>query len=244
MNTGQVTVVIDAGNTAVKAGVFKNNDLIETHRFNTTEISQIDLLIKKIQPDSCVLASVLNESNTLAIEGLLGENYRVDKESKFPVAIQYTTKETLGMDRICNAVAMHNLLPGKNCVSIDIGTCLKFDFLDYKGNYHGGSISPGIQLRYKALNDYTAKLPLLTNTSICNLVGSSTEESMQSGVMNGMNAEINSMMDFYMHQFGTLSFFITGGDASCFDFAGKNNIFVDENLTLKGLYLIYLFNAH
>jgi type III pantothenate kinase len=243
MNTGKVTLVIDAGNTAIKAGVFQNNHLIETYRFSVKEINQIDTIIKQIQPDSYALASVMSEKDTQTIEARLGECYRIDKQVAYPINILYNTKETLGMDRICNAAAIKHLSPNHNCVSIDIGTCLKFDFVDDKGNYQGGSISPGIHLRYKALNEYTAKLPLLEDTSNCDLVGSSTATSMQSGVINGLKAEISSMIEFYTKQFGNLSFFITGGDARCFDFAGKNNIFVDENLTLKGLYLIYLFNA-
>jgi type III pantothenate kinase len=244
MNSGKAILVIDAGNTAIKVALFENNVFVKTHRFDAKEIAQIGPLIEQIKPQTCVLSSVLNEKDTQAIETLLLNVYRVDKQSKFPIHIHYNTIETLGMDRICNGVAMHGLLPNRNCVSIDIGTCLKFDFIDVQGIYLGGSISPGIQLRYKSLNDYTANLPLLKNTSNCPLIGSSTTESMQSGVINGMQAEIKGMMDSYMQEFDDLCFFISGGDASCFDFEGKNNIFVDENLTLKGLYLIYLFNAH
>ncbi len=244
MNSGKLTLVIDAGNTAIKAGIFQNNNLIETRRFAIRDLNQLSTFIKQHQPESSALSSVLNETDTRAIEELLASCYRINSQAKLPIEILYSTKETLGIDRICNAVAMHNSKPTANCVSIDIGTCVKFDLIDNKGAYHGGSISPGIQLRYKALNDYTAKLPLLDMTSNCTLVGTSTIESIHSGVINGMKAEITGMIEDYAKNFDNLTFFITGGDASCFDFAGKNNIFVDENLTLKGLYLIYLFNAH
>ena len=128
-------------------------------------------------------------------------------------------------------------------VSIDIGTCIKFDFVDENGNYKGGSISPGIDLRYKTLNDYTGNLPLVNDKSKTELVGNSTINSIKSGVLNGIQAELNHFIYLYSKEYQDLTFFVTGGDAVYFDFPLKNNTFVDENLTLKGLYKIYVFNA-
>ena len=109
--------------------------------------------------------------------------------------------------------------------------------------YLGGSISPGIDLRYKSLNDYTGNLPLLSNKSTTKLVGEDTNMSIQSGVINGINAEINGFMSSYAEQFDDLTFFVTGGDASFFELHSKNDIFANENLTLLGLFEIYRHNA-
>ena len=140
-------------------------------------------------------------------------------------------------------MAVVSLLKTENGLCIDIGTCIKFDLVTKKGHYKGGSISPGIDLRYKSLNDYTGKLPLLSNKSNTGLVGNDTETSIQSGVMNGMNAEIYGLIKMYSKQISDLTFFMTGGDARYFDFDSKNDIFADENLTLIGLYEVYKYNA-
>ena len=94
------------------------------------------------------------------------------------------------------------------------------------------------------MNDYTANLPLLDSKEATTLIGKSTHESIHSGVMNGVKAEIDQIIERYRQEIGGLTFFVTGGDAQFFDFGGKNDIFVNENLTLIGLYQIYLFNAH
>ena len=94
------------------------------------------------------------------------------------------------------------------------------------------------------MNDYTANLPLLDTKDSCELIGKSTHESIHSGVMNGIKAEIDQLIERYREENKDLTFFVTGGDAQFFDFGGKNDIFVNENLTLIGLYQIYLFNAH
>ena len=107
----------------------------------------------------------------------------------------------------------------------------------------GGTISPGIDLRFRSLSEFTGKLPRLSNKSGLNLVGINTETSIRSGVMNGMGAEIQGIVSAYESQFESLTFFVTGGDASYFDIHSKNDIFADENLTLKGLIEIYLYNA-
>jgi len=244
MIKNEIVLVFDAGNTALKVGVFKNSKLIETHRIKTNEPSSISKIINQYNFPPTILSSVLSKDETEKIADLLENCILVDHYTPLPIHFNYSTFSTLGIDRICNACAIAHLLPGKNSVSIDIGTCLKFDLVDEKSIYQGGSISPGIQLRYKSLHDYTANLPLLTETENSPLVGKSTSESIHSGVMNGILAEINQMMLRYTEEFGQLTFFMTGGDVHFFEIPLKNNIFVDENLTLKGLYQIYLFNAH
>jgi len=132
------------------------------------------------------------------------------------------------------------LHPKQNVLVVDVGTCIKFDLLNANGEYCGGSISPGIGLRYRSLNDYTANLPLLSPSN-WQLVGSTTEASLHSGVMGSIAAEIKWRIEEYRNLYETLTVYLTGGDAHYFDMGQKNSIFVDENLTLKGIYALYLF---
>lgn len=236
-------IAIDAGNTAVKIAVFQNDVLLETHRIETANLSSF--LGSRVQWKTlnCVFSSVASKEVNEIITNYFQQVTKIDQHSKLPFISDYKSPQTLGIDRICNVAALSFLAKFKNAVCVDIGTCIKFDLLLANGHYTGGSISPGIQLRYKSLNDYTANLPLINDTGEVTLSGLTTKESIHSGVINGMQFEINGRIDRYRDQFPDLTFFVTGGDAVHFDFEGKNNIFADENLTLKGLYYLYTLNA-
>lgn len=243
MNTKDLVLTIDAGNTAVKVGVFSRNELIQVIRFKSDQFKELINFILSKEPIAVAVSTVIDQNFISQLKNQVGNLHLISSSSLLPINLQYLTPDTLGLDRICNAVAISKMNPEKKSVSIDIGTCVKFDFVNDDNAYLGGSISPGIDLRYKSLNDYTANLPLLTFRSSIQLIGKSTNESIHSGVMNGVKAEIENMISAYENEYGSLTFFVTGGDSQYFDFAGKNNIFVDENLTLKGLYLIFQLNA-
>jgi type III pantothenate kinase len=129
-----------------------------------------------------------------------------------------------------------------NRVVIDLGTCLKFDFLNKKNEYLGGSISPGLQMRYQALHHFTGKLPQLEAYK-AGFIGASTKDSIHAGVIEGMQGEINHFISRYETDFKDLTFFVTGGDLKYFEFHPKSNIFAVENLTLWGLFYLYQMNA-
>lgn len=240
----RTVLVIDAGNTSIKIGVFKSDILTETQRFNIDSEEKIIHFLNKFESYGSILSSVLTISQTKSLANLFSNCIILDKDFYYPITFNYKTPLSLGMDRVCNAVASNYLAPDSNVLSIDVGTCIKFDFVDSNNCYQGGSIAPGINLRYKSLNDYTANLPLLNERNKISLIGKSTTESIQSGILNGIQAEIIHLMHRYSEEIGDLTFFMTGGDIHYFDFPRKNNIFVDENLTLIGLYQIYLLNAH
>lgn len=243
MNKNQTVFVVDAGNTLLKVGIFHNQELEKVIRLSYLELSTLSELIKPEEKNTVIISSVLSTEGTNKLRDIFSDSIVFAHSLPLPIKIKYLSPETLGIDRICNSVACHSLTKGRNVVSIDIGTCIKFDFTDKEGNYLGGSISPGIDLRYKSMNDYTGKLPLISDRLSSNLIGSSTFEALRSGVINGIKAEIDQFMFLYSEQYQDLTFFVTGGDAVYFDFSSKNNTFVDENLTIKGLYQIYLFNA-
>ena len=236
------TLVVDAGNTNIKLGFFDDEQLIRVQRFDHNELHALKKEIVDSNCDGLAISSVISAEISDALlqikDGLI-----ISPATPIPIVNTYTTPETLGMDRLCNAVAVASTMQTEYGVSIDIGTCIKFDIVGKNEGYLGGSIAPGIDLRYKSLNDYTENLPLLSNKSKLPIVGRDTKTSMQSGVINGMRAEIEGLVSYYESQFQGLTFFVTGGDANFFDIQGKNDIFAVENLTLYGLFEIYKHNA-
>lgn len=238
----QTVFIIDAGNSSIKVSRFKSDQLKEVQRFPSENLQELTSFLEE-STGSFALSSVLSKSKTQEILDVNSNILLLETNTPVNMQINYGTTNTLGMDRLSNAVYAYHRTETDYAVVIDIGTCIKFDLVHKTDGYIGGSISPGINLRYKSLNDYTGKLPLLSNKSLPELVGTSTNLSIQSGVMTGMNAEINGMMDQYRERFSSLTFFMTGGDAQNFDIHSKNDIFADENLTLIGLYVIYQQNA-
>jgi type III pantothenate kinase len=232
-------LAIDAGNTSMKIGVYENDQLINKQTFNLNEETAIKLVYHELGNPPVVIASVRNKQDTAQLVSWFENCLLVDQNTPLPLKTNYKTTETLGIDRVCNAIAINQLAPNKNAISIDIGTCVKFDFVDKHNTYQGGSISPGIRLRYASLHEHTANLPLLEETGKVALSGKSTKECMHSGVIHGIRAEIIGMMEQYSEELGDLTIFMTGGDVHYFDFPRKNNIFVVENLTLNGLFQIY-----
>jgi len=243
MTQNQTVFVLDVGNTVLKVGVFLDGLLKKVVRISYQDLEKARDILNINDSNPVFICSVVSEELTIRVCRIFSSSILFKRDLKLPISIVYDSYQTLGLDRICNVVATFTNASFKNTVAIDIGTCIKFDFIDINGIYRGGSISPGIDLRYKSMNDYTGNLPLINNKDTVKLIGNSTINSMKSGVMNGIQAELNQFMKLYSEDYQDIMFFVTGGDAVYFDFPFKNNTFVDENLTLKGLYEIYKFNA-
>ena len=234
---------MDAGNTRIKVAHFTNGQIADIVRFTKEDKEGFKKFLLDHAHSDIFVSSVLSDKD---LQFFLDQAKNVtyfSHKSQLPIQLQYKTPETLGLDRLANAVAIHKRIPNDNKVAIDMGTCIKFDFVDAQGNYHGGSISPGLTMRYEALHHFTGQLPLLKHNPQKELVGKSSTESIHSRVIFGIQGELNYFISSYLQQNQGLTFFVTGGDAKLFDFPLKNNIFADENLTLKGLYEIYLLNA-
>jgi type III pantothenate kinase len=228
--------VLDGGNTHLKLGMFENHQLVQTKRFQ--DFASLEKHLS--EGDTVVVANVGEHQLPKELKALGCQVFPITNMNPLPFINTYQTPKTLGIDRLCNVAAAHALHPKQNMLVVDVGTCIKFDFLNANGEYCGGSISPGIGLRYRSLNDYTANLPLLSPSN-WQLVGSTTEASLHSGVMGSIAAEIKWRIEEYRNLYETLTVYLTGGDAHYFDMGQKNSIFVDENLTLKGIYALYLF---
>ncbi len=237
MQKDKDVIIIDAGNTALKAARFVQGDLLELERFDMSELDDLKSWCNEMP---VAFASVRSDDDNRDFLDFFPDSMRIVSHEVKNLPTKYSTLETLGIDRLANAAFLSRACSTDFGVAIDVGTCIKFDIFSQSEGYLGGSISPGITLKYNALNDYTGQLPRLSNKSAPDIVGNSTETSIRSGVINGIESELNGMIRKYEEAFSDLTFFVTGGDARYFDIHSKNDIFADKNLTLKGLYEIYL----
>ncbi|MFP4469286.1 MAG: type III pantothenate kinase [Bacteroidales bacterium] len=237
-------LVIDVGNTLTKVAVFQAQKQIALHTSEKIHIPDLENFRHSYQPAHAVLVSVGRlPEDTLEY---LQSNYQLlmlDHHTPIPIRNLYKTPETLGKDRLAAVVAAADLFPGKNCLVIDAGTCITYDLIDRVAQYHGGAISPGIPLRFKALHTFTNKLPLVNHKNFDGLAGATTEESILAGVINGSLAEMEGTIGRYREKYPDLQVVLTGGDMNFFDKKLKSNIFAVPNLVLKGLNVILDFNV-
>ena len=208
----------------------------------------IESILEKYHPQFSILSSVINHN--AAIENILAEKssfLKLDASVKLPFTIPVTRPETMGADRIALAAYAVKFANGKNNLVIALGTCITYNFINKFNSFNGGSISPGLEMRFKSLHDLTAALPLLKmNPDEVNwefpLIGYDTKTNILSGVVLGMLAEIDGIIDAYKEKFGNFNVLLTGGDAANFAHHLKNKIFADPHLVLKGLYAICKYN--
>jgi type III pantothenate kinase len=238
MLTEITAYLLDAGNTNVKLGIVKNGEIIRVKRFDLSDFPW-DELDGNIP---VVISSVLADDWKKMLEDFFSIRIYINAQMNLPFRLDYLSPETLGIDRLCNMAAVANKNPSKAKLVVDLGTCIKFDFMNEGQTYVGGSISPGLNMRAKSLETFTAKLPLIPVNSTSNLIGKNTKESIESGVFNGWQAEITQMIRLYQTNYPDLDVYLTGGDARYFDFEQKSNIFVLEHLTLEGILEIYRLN--
>jgi len=231
---------LDFGNTDVKVAFFEKGELSSVKRFG----SDNELFDYWSFDIPVAVSSVRNKLLETELMNYFKKLTFIHFNSILPFHNSYASPETLGIDRLCNVAALSSKSGNASKLSIDLGTCIKFDFLDSNNHYLGGSISPGLKMRFRALNQLTANLPLIEPGMNPELIGQTTSESIRSGVQNGIIAEVLGMISQYEEQYPDLNVYFTGGDLQNFDFPQKNNIFVDENLTLIGISEIYKLNAH
>lgn len=236
MIPNQQALVVDAGNTHIKVAVFQETVLEELHVFNAAQLSDLKQLLLGKNHLPAIVASVRSARETNWLRQLLPGCVLFSWELVKNIVVKYETPETLGMDRLCNASAAYDLFSG-NVLSIDMGTCIKYDFTTAEGAYLGGAISPGLAMRFKAMNTLTAKLPLIDDYRPAALIGANTADALRSGVLNGIEQEVKGMIEAYRNKYTSVNVVLTGGDARHFDFGKISGIFADDFLTLKGLYL-------
>jgi type III pantothenate kinase len=231
-------LTVDVGNTRIKAAVFEGDILLQHFIFVKEELQKNIKNILKTFTNTAhlVVASVGNveKESFLEFEKEVKVHF-VSYNDRFPYVNGYETPQTLGIDRMVLAAGATLQFPGQNRLVIDAGTCVTFDFINERDEYLGGAIAPGLQLRYKSLHDFTAKLPLLSLESPKAMVGKSTTESIHSGVVNGLVYEIDGFIDEYRAICSNFIIILTGGDTEFLAKRLKNTIFANSNFLLESL---------
>lgn len=236
-------LALDIGNTRTKWALFNQREIAQSGAISSSSEKELQQLFSEKDFTSLAVASVVSyTSKQLAL--FTEKNALIAKtDTAVPIEIDYDTPETLGIDRLCAAIGAKATFPNENVLVIDIGTCVKYEFVSSAGVYKGGNISPGLEMRFKALNHYTSKLPLLEPKKVEKLFGSSTNEAIRLGVQQGLLLEIEAIIEKTNTLHPNTKTIITGGDSSFFANEFKTHIFADLLLVLRGLNEIYLHNA-
>jgi len=242
-----MNLVIDVGNSKVKFFLFKNNKSVHI------EISDISDFTKTLESinDKNEINNVICSSVTSNYDSIISENLKtpkiyslLDDSLLIPFENNYRTKNSLGQDRIALVSAAIKNYPNMNNLIIDLGTCITYDFIDSNKIYYGGAISPGLNLRYRSLNDYTSNLPLLEFEEVNKILGTTTNESIHSGIYFGVIAEVNNYIQLLKKDYPELNVIIVGGFSKFLFNKIKNAIFADQDFLAQGLNYIINYNEN
>lgn len=241
-----MNLVIDIGNSRTKFSVFNRGEVLITVPVDEFKPEHI-FVLKDEHPElsKVILSATKNYSEELkkALQQNFEQFLELDSNTLLPIQNCYETKDTLGKDRIAAVVGAYDLYPKNNLLIIDAGTAITYDILNDKKQYLGGNISPGIDMRFKALNQFTDKLPLVKQQKYDKLFGTSTENAIRAGVQNGVVFEVDKTIDTFKEFYNNLKVIITGGDAEFFEKKLKNSFFVNFNLIAMGLNRILEYNG-
>ena len=235
-------LIIDIGNSAVKVALFKDKLLLRAKEFTSCSMNNITKFLSQEVVLRTILSSVKNiDKQTLEV--ITHYNALVlDERTALPVKIRYKTPITLGKDRIAGVVAASSLYNDKNVLVLDFGSCLTVDVVTKKREYLGGRISPGLNMRYNALHQFTDQLPLCKITNNESFVGDDTISSINIGVQQGMIAEVKEVITSFIKENNDTAVVLTGGDCFFFEKELKNSIFANPFLVMEGLNEILDYN--
>ena len=241
-----MNLVVDIGNNFFKLGIFENSNLVFSF-FEKND--KIDVEIEKIiHSYSKITSALISNVSSIKINDILNKLnikiYELDSTFIFPFKLNYKTPESLGNDRLALAAAATILYPNSNNLVIDAGTCITIDFINNNNHFMGGSISPGVKMRYDSLNHYTANLPLLKNENNFNYPGDSTNASIHAGIIGGVSNEINGFIKQINSRNDKVNVILTGGDAKILSKTLKITIFANQNFILEGLNSILNLNKN
>ena len=233
------TLCFDFGNTRLKCAVFCNGKLDALVVLDNAFKETITTIIEKYQPQKSILSSVVKHDVT--IEKILAETtqfHLLTYTSKLPITTPVGKPETIGADRLALCSAAVHLHPNQHNLTIGLGSCITYNFTNKFHQFLGGSISPGLHMRFRAMHEHTALLPLVKADNNFPLVGYDTKTNLQSGVILGMAKEIDGIVEAYKEKYAHLNVQLTGGDMHFFIPHLKNKIFADADLLYTGLYAI------
>ena len=233
------TLCLDFGNTRLKAALFENDIFKVELELGDDSNETIEKLLEQYQPQKSILSSVINHNP--GVETILSEQTCFHKLSHLTKA-NFTTPvgkpDTIGADRLALVAAAVHYFPRKNNLVVGLGSCITYNFINQDHEFLGGSISPGMEMRFKSMNQQTALLPLVQKDWNFPVIGYDTKTNLQSGVIAGITFEIGGFIDFYAQKYDNFNVVLTGGDAGYFARQLKNRIFADLNFLFKGLYAL------
>jgi type III pantothenate kinase len=238
-----MNMTIDAGNSTIKVGLFTDTGLSEVYL--QASVHQLTELVQKYAISNIIISSVKEEAESIRQHLLpFVQNICIlDHLLPVPLINEYETPHTLGKDRLAAVAGAKTLHPERDCLVVDIGTCITYDCITADDHYLGGSISPGLHMRLKALHTFTARLPFIEPEPETKLIGKNTRDAILSGVMYGITAEIEGIMHIYQTKFPEIDVIFCGGDALFFESKIKQRIFVMPELVLIGLNRILEYNV-
>jgi len=242
------TLCIDWGNSLVKIAIIDHTDrIIEKYTVSADETASKlqNEIIPQNKVSGAIVCSVTNKHQEIMplLQEHIANVILLDHTTRLPIMNAYSSPETLGADRIAMATAAYMLYPDKNNLVTSVGTCITYNFIGKNRAFRGGAISPGLQMRLRAMNEYTAKLPKISLNNDWTLIGYDTESGMRSGAMYGILTEIDGIIETYAAQYADFNAILTGGDAAIFASKLKNKIFADPDILMKGLNQILKYNV-
>jgi len=238
-----ITLCLDFGNTRLKAAIFTQETFTIDMVIEGDALPFIESLIDQYKPQKSILSSVIDHDPS--IESLLASKTRFHKltySTKLNFSSPVGKPETIGADRLALVAAAVHFYPGMNNLVIGLGSCITYNFVNHLGHFLGGSISPGMDMRFRSMHEYTAKLPLVQAEWNIPLIGYDTKTNLQSGVIMGMANEIDGFIGKYNERYGNFNVVLTGGNSAYFASQLKNKIFADSNFLFKGLYALSEIN--
>ena len=237
------TLCFDFGNTRLKYALFKDGKFAEAFVLPDDKESTINEILQLHQPNKTILSSVINHDPGLEKQlGAYSNFHKLSIDSKLPITSPVGKPHTIGADRLAMVVAAVDLFPNQHNLVVGLGSCITYNFVNKYHEFIGGSISPGMTMRFNALEHYTAKLPVVEADWNFPLLGYDTKTNIQSGVLIGMAKEIDGTIDSYADKYRNFNVHLTGGDIGFFGALLKNKIFADPYLIFKGLYAISEYN--
>jgi type III pantothenate kinase len=239
-----MNLIVDIGNTSTKLAVFDGNKMLSQSRINELSCEELEKKLTGFKIQKAIVSSVKRLPSY--ISDLFFSNipfvHLLSHESRLPFKIEYDNPETLGSDRIAAVAGAFNLFPGTEVLVIDAGTAITFDFLS-TNIYKGGNISPGLTMRFKALNKFTDRLPLVSPTESFTFPGQNTADAIVAGVITGVVYEINEYIRTFEDKQTNFNIILTGGDSEFLKDKINYHITYRPDIVIDGLNYILEYNA-
>jgi type III pantothenate kinase len=233
------TICLDFGNTRLKAAIFEDGNILHTQVLQNDGAEDLRMLLNMYHPQHSILSSVIHHAPI--IEDTLKRHTRfhlLAPQSKLNFTLAVGKPDTMGADRLALAAAAVHFFPHTHNLVIGLGSCITYNFINKFHSFLGGSISPGMEMRFRSMHEHTALLPLVEKEWEFPLIGYDTKTNILSGVIMGMAKEIEGIVQAYEQRYGNFNVVLTGGDCTYFAGLLKNRIFADPEFLFKGLYAI------